>query len=503
MSLIDEVKELVKKGYGRVIIARELGISSQKATALIRQARLDDTSLPGPNTNPLKDLAHQNRQTGKSPKKIKFPNSYTNEDKIRYYADLGYGSRKISNILGLSEYFVDSKLRKLRGKPKRITKLEQLKTKLESGLDRYDLAKDLCTTPTGLDLMIQKSEGEYSPVKTWIKKNARTGIKLSKFKEAFKISTKARALEILKENFPEHFICETNIPNDLILTPILDNSKNYEWLGGGRPNRRFKYFVSEEGNYMSIMFDDDLPDNKIKIYNLTDIHVGSKAFRGELFRKQIERIKNEPNSFATIGGDLIEGITKVSVGDPMEQYCSINEQVVEAVKTLLPIAHKIIAVEWGNHCGGRTEKAAQFDLARTMAQMLQVPYFRVRVVIDLNFRGVQKRLSLTHKYGKALKMPQIIMAVKALSSQSLYPTHCWFSGHNHESFVIPMETTELIPGKGFEIVRFHIANGGSFVRYTGTYAEQELYGHAPQDMVYFEFDENGNHLSGSVPINSL
>jgi hypothetical protein len=160
-------------------------------------------------------------------------------------------------------------------------------------------------------------------------------------------------------------------------------------------------------------------------------------------------------------------------------------------------------MEWGNHCGGRLEKAAQFDLARTIASMLKVPYFRVRVTIDLRFRGVNKRISLAHRYGRAIKMPQVISEVKKIQSELSHIIHCWYSGHNHQSFLHPMEITELVPGIGFRQERCFIANGGSFVAHSGTYAEQEGYAKMPQDLVFFEFDDEGNHSAGTIPIGSI
>jgi hypothetical protein len=321
--------------------------------------------------------------------------------------------------------------------------------------------------------------------------------------EEFNITDKARVLEILNENFPGHFIVESSLDTDLFLMPVKDCSREHEWLGLDSSRKQFKYFVSRESNYMSVQFNDDLPGDKIRIYDFTDIHVGSKAFRESLLKEHINNVLNDPMAFFVIGGDLIEAITKMSVGDPDEQYCSINAQSVEAVKLFLPIAHKCLGYEAGNHDRGRTHKSSQFDVARTMADMLRIPYFQVRVTIDLHFRGKLKTISLAHKYGNATSQPAIINQVRKILAQLTTPVHCWFSGHNHTSFVQPLETVVKIPGKGFESMRYYVSNGGSFVNYTSTYAEEAGYGRSPQDLVYFEFDDRGNYTSNSVPIMSV
>jgi predicted transcriptional regulator len=498
-KILDKVRKLVEEGHGRVIVARELGLSAAKATQLVAQVR-SEGNFPPANLSPVKKKANGNRR---NTKKIRLPKSGNTREKIASLANRGFGARKISQALGITESKVDHVIADHRAEPKKIKRIDQVNEALSSGKSVYELAKELHTTPQGLKTMLAKAKGEYDPMGKWIKDNCMSGVRFSELEEELELNGELEAaVAILEEELPGYFIVVSEIDNDFFLLPVLDSSGEHEWLGEKRITK-FKYFVNEDENYMTIRFDEDLPGDKIHITNITDIHVGAKAFRLSTLQEQIERIKNDDMAFFTIGGDLIEAITKLSIADPMEQYCNINTQVVEAVKLFMPIAHKCLAIEFGNHCGGRTEKVAQFDLARTMAQMLKVPYFRVRVTIDLYWRGVNKTISLAHNYGNALRMPQIIAKVKGILGQMTTPIHCWFSGHTHDSFVIPVETTIKIPGKGLQVMTYFIANGGSFMKYTGTYAEKADYGRTPQDIVYFTFDDQGNHSAGSFPLESM
>jgi hypothetical protein len=233
------------------------------------------------------------------------------------------------------------------------------------------------------------------------------------------------------------------------------------------------------------------------------VHIGAKANRLKLLKELIDFIKDDDSAFILFGGDMIEAITKASVADPMDQYLSLNEQMVECVKLFMPVAHKILAYEWGNHDSNRTYKTCEFDLSKAMSHMLKVPYFRPRVVIDLYFKDNHKTISLTHKYGKALTETSIIREVEKITASSPFPIHCFFSGHNHDAFVRHKDVQVKLPGKGFETLRYYIANAGSFVTRTGTYAENGNLSPTPQDLVYFYMDDKDQHGAGFIPIHCI
>ena len=492
-NIHNQVQQLNKKGMGIRSIADQLGITKYqvyKALSEISPEKYQGPSFPG------------------GQRKIKTPRKNIKRDITKLLKE-GLGVRAISKTLGITQYAARNEIAQVREADKTIpiakhrSQAEVKELVIDLGYDYYSIGKETKQTPKAVDTSVRRSHGQYTPMQDWVKKAAQSGISFSELKKSLKGISEKRAKEIIQENFPDCFIVETKLAGDTHFTPVTDSSKKHEWLNIDTSKKQFRYHVNDDQNYMSIKFDDELPGKQIKIFDITDIHIGSKAFRSDLLQRIISTIEKDPMAFFVIGGDLIEAITKASVADPNEQYESLNEQAVEAVKTFMPIAHKCLAIETGNHDSGRTEKTAQFDLARLMAQMLKVPYFRVRVIIDLNFRGVDKRISLAHNYGKALKLPQVVAAVHKIYSEILYPVHCWFSGHNHCSFVVPGEVTMLVPGKGFEQIRYYVANGGSFIKYTGTYAEQAGYARSTQDIVYFTFDDENNHTAGSIPVLSI
>lgn len=95
----------------------------------------------------------------------------------------------------------------------------------------------------------------------------------------------------------------------------------------------------------------DLPDT---IENLTveifsDLHIGSKKCDMNLIKTRIERVKNDPNTYCILLGDIVNNSTKTSVGDVYNEPLSPMSQITTAIELFRPIADKIIGGTSGNH----------------------------------------------------------------------------------------------------------------------------------------------------------
>jgi hypothetical protein len=409
-------------------------------------------------------------------------------DSVRELVSEGLGRCKIADKLCISKSVATRLIKQVREK-------EELPVSPYAtyGEDYYSIAKDRKVGLKAAKTYYQKNNDVYDPMgESFRFQVSRGGVTLNHMKKEFAITGRDRALEIIKEEFPTSFIVETNLEDgDIHFMPIEDQGASLQ--KPTPPPKKFKYWVAPTKNYMTVKFDDDLPGDEIKIYHLTDVHIGSKYFRGEKFDEVLDGIANDPMAFALLGGDMIEVITKASIADPMEQDLTINQQVNAFVHKLGRIQHKVLYSVGGNHDQGRTFKTCEFDLAEAMAAMIDVPYSNVRTTIDLNFRGVNKRISLTHRYGNAHSVAAVEGAVKKAMSFSTFHTDAFLSGHNHRAFLISLDSTVLIPGRGFYTDRSLIINGGSFTTQTGSYGEVTGYPPSPQDQYIFKFNTQGKH----------
>jgi hypothetical protein len=147
---------------------------------------------------------------------------------------------------------------------------------------------------------------------------------------------------------------------------------------------------------------------KLNLYYLGDFHEGNCNMDESALREAVEIIKNDPDGYFFLMGDMIEAITHL--GDKRFDPLSIHEkynirdlkdlpmrQAQKAFSYIKPIQHKCLAVVIGNH----EEKYVQFnssdiygrfvDMFTTSAHAEGKPPFKVGYVgfynIHINTRG--------------------------------------------------------------------------------------------------------------------
>ena len=90
-------------------------------------------------------------------------------------------------------------------------------------------------------------------------------------------------------------------------------------------------------------------DNDIRIYPISDVHIGSLEHNTKEWNKFIDKIKNEPNSYVVLCGDLINNATRTSVSNIFDEVIRPREQKQLLVKYLEQIKDKILCAVSGNH----------------------------------------------------------------------------------------------------------------------------------------------------------
>lgn len=87
----------------------------------------------------------------------------------------------------------------------------------------------------------------------------------------------------------------------------------------------------------------------ITLIPLADVHLGARECMEQEFIKFIDKIKDEPNTYLILGGDLINNATRSSVTNIFEEIMRPADQKKMMAKILAPVAHKILAAVSGNH----------------------------------------------------------------------------------------------------------------------------------------------------------
>lgn len=117
----------------------------------------------------------------------------------------------------------------------------------------------------------------------------------------------------------------------------------------------------------------DLPDWKeIEVHPLADLHIGDSMSDARLITERIEYIKNKPNAYCILDGDLMDTAICSSIGDTYGANLQPMEQLKLCVSLFEPIKDKILAVLPGNH-ENRVYKSDGLDMTELMCAQLGIP----------------------------------------------------------------------------------------------------------------------------------
>lgn len=142
---------------------------------------------------------------------------------------------------------------------------------------------------------------------------------------------------------------------------------------------------------------DDWPH--IKLAPWYDVHKGHRLWAEKLYRKHKSWFIRDPYVIGWNGGDFIENAVANSPGI-FDQRDTPNEQFDAATEELAPMQHKLLFAIPGNH-EARTARVSGFDIAKALANNLQIPYFPDYCFCTIRWRGLKFRIVAHHGTGAA------------------------------------------------------------------------------------------------------
>lgn len=124
----------------------------------------------------------------------------------------------------------------------------------------------------------------------------------------------------------------------------------------------------------------------IEIHVFADEHIGDKFCDLERLRERIEYVKNTPNAFALLNGDIMDTATKTSIGDVETRTHNVMQGLEEAIDLFYPIKDKICGMTTGNH-EMRLYKKEGIDYSKLLAMNLGVvdKYSDGAILVFLSF----------------------------------------------------------------------------------------------------------------------
>lgn len=237
-----------------------------------------------------------------------------------------------------------------------------------------------------------------------------------------------------------------------------------------------------------------LPDfkGKLVIAPLFDLHYGHETHNFEKLMSYINWIKESPNVYAILGGDLMENAVDDGRGMTYDQSEKPMTQLDRLTELLAPIAHKVLVSVPGNH-EARTEKKTGIDVAKVLADRLGIPYFSGPVTMSVMANTYKWSFYIFHGFGNSqTKGGKMNIASRPKGWTGLI--HFFVSGHTHDC-IAESETAivedplncRLMFLKQWTVV------AQAFLGWYNTYGYKAGYKPPSQGGVSMELFDNGNY----------
>lgn len=150
----------------------------------------------------------------------------------------------------------------------------------------------------------------------------------------------------------------------------------------------------------------------VTIIPIADVHLGAKECMEKEFMDFVEMVKNTPNIYLILGGDLINNATRNSVSNVFEDRYRPSDQKKMMAKILEPVADRVIAGVPGNH-EARSGKDADDD-----------PLYDIMCKMDIEDRYRENiafvKIRMGNNRSDGSKNPTYVLAVVHGSGGGIY-----------------------------------------------------------------------------------
>lgn len=220
----------------------------------------------------------------------------------------------------------------------------------------------------------------------------------------------------------------------------------------------------------------------ITIIPISDVHLGSRECMEQEFISFIDKVKDDPNTYLILGGDLINNATRSSVTNVFEEIMRPADQKKEMSKILAPVAHKILAAVSGNH-ERRSGKDADDDPTYDILCKLdkESVYRENLAIVKLRFGNADHSglvnptyvLAVTHGSGGGIYTSSAVLKGERFS-YVFSGVDALIVGHTHKPFTSVHGKIVVDPRNNIVSVKpFKVISMTSWLEYGG-YAAQKM-----------------------------
>ena len=224
-------------------------------------------------------------------------------------------------------------------------------------------------------------------------------------------------------------------------------------------------------------------DNVVRVHCLTDVHVGAEEFDLKKFSEAVSAIVKDKNAVWFGNGDLLELIPPNYKISQRGQSIPPDEQYLSFLQLVAPIKDKCLFIRGGNHDFLRSFNILDFDVCKTLAAELNVPYFQYPGYSRITVKD--KDWYLVSGHGKSGAKNGDLELDKLASVYS--EGDVFLLGHNHQLYAKPVDSIR-VDGDEEALKRRWYIRGGSFLRYA-EHARYSMYPIVRTGWITMEFSE--------------
>lgn len=223
----------------------------------------------------------------------------------------------------------------------------------------------------------------------------------------------------------------------------------------------------------------------ITIVPIYDVHLGSRECREQDFIDFVNSIKDKPNVYVILGGDLIDNGTRNSVTNVFRATMMPSSQKKEMAKILEPIRDRILCSVSGNH--ERRNRDVDDDpmydiMAKLDLEQLHrenMAFLKVQLgAVDIGNKLDSKQrpsytFCITHGAGGGM-LPGGVINRNERMGYALDGVDCLVVGHSHKPMISQPGKIVVDPRNNFVSVKpFKVVVATSWLNY-GDYAIQKM-----------------------------
>lgn len=222
--------------------------------------------------------------------------------------------------------------------------------------------------------------------------------------------------------------------------------------------------------------------NDITIIPISDVHLGAAEHMQRKWELFCQSVLEAPNTYITLGGDLINNATKSSVSNIFEETMRPSEQKKLMAKMLEPLRDRILCAVSGNH-ERRSMKDADDDPTYDIMCKLDIEHlYRENVAFVKIQMGKQEgcgdrnptyMLVVTHGAGGGVYTGGAVNRNERFGNV-IDGADCLIVGHVHKPFVTQPGKIKIDPRNNkVSVVPFKVVSSSAWLDYGG-YAAQKM-----------------------------